>query len=150
MYYKINVYKLENIISKNALFSPKTKDERRRFKYLDNIIVEKTKTGEIKEIYTEFNIDLFSKDDIEQENFIKDKVINYKKLREMGVQIFAYKEDFIKDNFASLDDVDIYFKYFFDSDYKKLFDDLEAEKEKIKQKVIETKMEYLRLRRKKD
>ena len=48
-----------------------------------------------------------------------------------------------------MEDIDVYFRSFFDSKYKTTIDNIELEKNKVKQKVRETKIEYLRLSRKK-
>ena len=150
MYYKVKVYIIKNIVNKSIFLSPKYRDERRNYKYLDTIIVEKNKNNELEEIYTEFKIDSISKKNIDKKGLIDDKCINYRKLREQGIQIFAFKEDISQDNHATMEDIDAYFKSFFDSKYKTTVDNIELEKNKVKQKVRETKIEYLRLSRKKD
>ena len=150
MYYKVKVYIIKNTINKSIFLSPRYRDERRSYEYLDTIIIEKNKNDELEEIYTEFKIDLISKKNIDKKNLIDDKCINYRKLREQGIQVFAFEEDITQDNRATMDDIDVYFKQFFDSNYKTTIDNIELEKNKVKQKVRETKIEYLRLSRKKD
>ena len=138
MYYKINVYKLENKINKSVFLTPTARDDRRKYEYLDNIIIEEAKDGTYREIYTEQEIDLFNKDSIDKKGLINDKCINYRKLREDGIQIFTFEEELTKENIATGKDLDEYFRTFFDSNYKKTFDtiDMEREKSKVKQKRI--------------
>ena len=137
MIYKVNVYKLENKINKSIFLSPTAKDERRKYQYLDQILLEKTKEENYREIFTETEIDLFSKENIDKKGLIIDKYINYRKLREEGVQIFAFKEDINEENNVDSKNINEYFKTFFDSDYKKTIDNIQIEK--AKQKVKETK-----------
>ena len=52
MYYKVKAYIIKNTINKSIFLSPKHRDERRNYEYLDTIIVDKNNNNELEEIYT--------------------------------------------------------------------------------------------------
>ena len=119
MYYKVNVYMLENKFNKNNFLTIKKNNKKTNFIYIGKIIVDKNENI-IEEILTDFPINIFAASDINSRG-----LFNYSyKLKENNFPFFVLEDEFVENNKATLRDVDQYFYNFFNSRFKALYDSI--------------------------
>lgn len=129
MYYKVNVYMLENKFNKNNFLTIKKNNKKTNFIYIGKIIVDKNENI-IEEILTDFPINIFAASDINSKG-----LFNYSyKLKENNFPFFVLEDEFVENNKATLRDVDQYFYNFFNSRFKALYDSINIQ-EKTQKKL---------------
>ncbi len=124
MYYKANVYKIENKIRENRLISANVDNCKHRPEVLDEVIVDvRSEDGILtaKEILTGFSIDVFKDDSLDSKGLLNDDYCNYRRLREYDVQLFTLENQFCLENKATGDEVEAYFERFPDSEFKNFY-----------------------------
>lgn len=135
MYYRVNLYKLENKINKSNFINAKAWDERRKPKHMGKVIVDR-KNNETKEIFTEFSLDVYNLNSIDNKGLIKDNCCDFRRLREEKIIFFILEDEIIKENVATLKEVDEYFETFFDSEFKVTYDKMNTEDVKTKRTIL--------------
>lgn len=129
MYYKVNVYMVENKLNKNNFLTIKKNNKKTNFICIGEIIVDK-KENIIEEILTDFPINIFAASNINSRG-----LLNYSyKLKENNFPFFVLEDEFVEDNKATLKDVDYYFHNFFNSRFKALYDSINIQ-EKTQKKL---------------
>jgi len=140
-YYKVNLYKIKrpggSIIEIDRMYEPKKVDE---------IIVEYNSfNGNCTEIMTKLSIDIYPNSCIEEGKLIE-KYRSYDNLYDYGFQLFTLKDDYIKKNIITEQELDLYIESFDKSKYKEVYDQLKiltkTEKRNIKKKIKTIKGMY--------
>jgi len=134
MYYKVKVYKIEDKISKSEFYIPKFIDDRCRYEYVDDIIIERYRDNNrycYREVYTEEKIDTKSYYDVSN-GLLVDDAVDYSKLREEKINFFTFIEDINDRSIPTNLEIDEYFNTFFEGKFKRIVDNIGRNKQKIK------------------